>query len=67
MVGTAFAYAMSKGGIVNLTRAMAADLAPEGVRVNAVAPSHFRTDLAGGFLREDAPGGMEEIQKKIDI
>lgn len=66
LVGTSFAYATSKGGVVNLTRAMAADVAPEGVRVNAVAPSHFRTDLAGGFLCEDAPGGMEEIKERIE-
>lgn len=66
VVGTSFAYAASKGGIVNLTRAMAADLASDGVRVNAVAPSHIRTDLAGGFLREDAPGGMEAIHERIE-
>jgi NAD(P)-dependent dehydrogenase (short-subunit alcohol dehydrogenase family) len=31
-------YAASKGGIVSLTRAMALDLAPHGIRVNAIAP-----------------------------
>ncbi len=66
ILGTMFAYATSKGGVVNMTRAVAAEVAPEGVRVNAIAPSHVRTNLAGGFLREDAPGGMETLQEQIE-
>lgn len=38
------AYNASKGGLVNLTRAMALDLAPRGVRVNAVAPGAISTE-----------------------
>jgi NAD(P)-dependent dehydrogenase (short-subunit alcohol dehydrogenase family) len=39
------AYQASKGGVVNLTRAMALELAPCKIRVNAVAPTFVRTDL----------------------
>lgn len=39
------AYQASKGGVVNLTRAMALELAPHKIRVNAVAPTFVRTDL----------------------
>ncbi|WP_240741018.1 SDR family oxidoreductase [Deinococcus sp. Arct2-2] len=39
------AYTASKGGLVNLTRAMALDLAPRGVRVNAVAPGAISSEL----------------------
>ena len=66
ILGTMFAYATSKGGVVNMTRALGAELAPQGVRVNAIAPSHVRTSLAGGFLQEDAPAGMENIQEEIE-
>lgn len=38
------AYNSSKGGLVNLTRAMALDLAPYGIRVNAVAPGAISTE-----------------------
>ncbi|MGX6449947.1 SDR family NAD(P)-dependent oxidoreductase, partial [Patulibacter sp. S7RM1-6] len=39
------AYVTSKGAVGGLTRAMAVDLAPHGVRVNAVAPGVIDTDL----------------------
>ena len=38
------AYNSSKGGLVNLTRAMCLDLAPRGLRVNAVAPGAIATE-----------------------
>lgn len=38
------AYNASKGGLVNLTRAMSLDLAPRGLRVNAVAPGAIATE-----------------------
>jgi NAD(P)-dependent dehydrogenase (short-subunit alcohol dehydrogenase family) len=38
-------YQASKGGVVNLTRALALEWAPDNIRVNAVAPTYVRTDL----------------------
>lgn len=46
----AAAYCASKGGVVQLTKAMALDCAPLGIRVNAVCPGHTRTPMAETFV-----------------
>ena len=40
------AYAAAKGGIVSLTKALAVEYGPEGIRANAVMPAVVKTDLA---------------------
>jgi len=47
------AYTASKGGIAALTRSLAVAWAPDGIRVNAVAPGWITTELTSG-LRADA-------------
>ncbi|MFI1462269.1 SDR family NAD(P)-dependent oxidoreductase [Nocardia carnea] len=50
------AYVASKGAVLALTRAMALDGAPEGIRVNAVCPGFIRTpNLEGYFDAQDDP------------
>ncbi|MBZ9713659.1 SDR family NAD(P)-dependent oxidoreductase [Deinococcus multiflagellatus] len=46
------AYNASKGGLINLTRAMALDLAPHGLRVNAVAPGAISTEAVLQSIQE---------------
>jgi NAD(P)-dependent dehydrogenase (short-subunit alcohol dehydrogenase family) len=46
-------YAASKGGLVNLTRELAAQWARQGVRVNALAPGWFRTEMTEGRMFGD--------------
>ena len=43
--GGAGAYAVSKGGLKMLTKAMCADWAPLGLNVNGIGPGYFKTDL----------------------
>jgi NAD(P)-dependent dehydrogenase (short-subunit alcohol dehydrogenase family) len=43
-----YAYAVAKAGVVNLVRQAALDLARWQVRVNAIAPGPFRTNIGGG-------------------
>ena len=51
----AIAYAAAKGGVLNLTRAMAMQLAPHGIRVNSVTPTQTGIPVAGGKSREEGP------------
>lgn len=43
-------YAASKSGLIHLTKVMAAEWARYGIRVNAIAPGYFATDMADDFL-----------------
>lgn len=47
-------YNAAKGGVSNLTRALALDYGRDGVRINAVCPSLTRTDLTAGMFEDDA-------------
>lgn len=51
------AYASMKGGVEVLTRYLARELGPRGIRVNTVAPGAIATDFGGGRVRDDAQVG----------
>ena len=67
-------YAASKGAVVNLTRELAVRWAPHGVRVNALAPGWFPSEMTAETLSSEAgrqfvtertplgrPGGPDEL------
>lgn len=43
-------YAAAKGGVISLTKAIAREFGPEGIRANAVCPSLVETDIHGGAI-----------------
>lgn len=46
-------YAATKGGLMLLTRGMCADLGPQGIQVNAIAPGYFDTELTEALVNDD--------------
>lgn len=61
-----FAYNAAKGGVVNLVRAAALDLAHEGIRVNAVCPGPIRTGMTEPLL-EAAPEWAEQLRRHVPL
>jgi NAD(P)-dependent dehydrogenase (short-subunit alcohol dehydrogenase family) len=55
------AYAASKGGIVALTRALALELAEDGIRVNAICPGTVDTPMVKSILGKAANGGPDRV------
>ena len=57
------AYCASKGAVVQLSRALANELAPYGVTVNVICPGYFLTDLTRPLLTK--PGVTEKFTERV--
>lgn len=65
MAAPASAYHAAKGGVVNLTRALAAEWAPHGVTVNCICPGYFETELTRETL--ELPEFKEHMKRTIPL
>ncbi len=60
-------YNASKGWMITATKTMAVELAPEGIRVNAIAPVAGDTPLLKSFMGEDTPEIRQKFLSTIPI
>jgi len=58
-------YGTTKGGVVQLTKAMALELAPYGVCANAIGPGTFRTELTAPIYSD--PEKVADIRRRIPL
>ena len=63
------AYCATKGAVHALTRAMACDHGPEGIRVNAICPGYIDTPMLQSFFTGEGSGGaggdIKSLQKAV--
>lgn len=63
------AYCATKGAVHALTKAMACDHGPEGIRVNAICPGYIDTPMLQSFFEGEGSGGdggtIETLQKAV--
>ena len=63
------AYCATKGAVHALTRAMACDHGPQGIRVNAICPGYVDTPMLQSFFQGDGSGGdggtIESLQQAV--
>jgi NAD(P)-dependent dehydrogenase (short-subunit alcohol dehydrogenase family) len=64
-VPTAVPYGSSKSGLLGMTRALAVEWAPLGIRVNGLGPGYFRTALTEVFYQNDA--WQQSTMQKIPL
>ena len=57
------AYSVSKAGMDGLTKALAKELAPSGIRVNSIAPGAIMTDMNKNLTKEE----IEEVNTQIPL
>lgn len=60
-------YNASKGWLITATRSMAVELAPDGVRVNALNPVAGETPLLASFMGQDTPDMREKFLSTIPL
>ena len=60
-----FAYSMSKGAVLAMTRSIAVDYVKQNIRCNCVAPARVHTPFVDGYLKNTYPGREAEMFQQL--
>jgi 2-keto-3-deoxy-L-fuconate dehydrogenase len=60
-----FAYSMTKGAVLSMTRSIAVDYVTRGIRCNCICPARVHTPFVDGFVKKNYPGREEEMLSRL--
>ena len=60
-----FAYSMTKGAVLAMTRSIAVDYVKRGIRCNCICPARVHTPFVDGFLARNYPGREVEMMQEL--
>jgi len=60
-----FAYSMTKGAVLTMTRSIAVDYVKRGIRCNCICPARVHTPFVDGYLARNYPGRESEMMKVL--
>jgi NAD(P)-dependent dehydrogenase (short-subunit alcohol dehydrogenase family) len=64
-VADRFAYSMSKGAVLTMTKSVAIDYVKQNVRCNCICPARIRTPFVDGFVTKNYPGREAEVLQEL--
>jgi NAD(P)-dependent dehydrogenase (short-subunit alcohol dehydrogenase family) len=64
-VADRFAYSMSKGAVLTMTKSVAIDYVKEKVRCNCICPARIHTPFVDGFVKKNYPGRESEVLREL--
>ncbi len=60
-----FAYSMTKGAVLTMTKSVAIDYVKQGVRCNCICPARIHTPFVDGFVKKNYPGREDEVLREL--
>jgi 2-keto-3-deoxy-L-fuconate dehydrogenase len=60
-----FAYSMTKGAVLTMTKSVAVDYVKQNVRCNCICPARIRTPFVDGFVKRNYPGREEAVLREL--
>jgi NAD(P)-dependent dehydrogenase (short-subunit alcohol dehydrogenase family) len=64
-VADRFAYSMTKGAVLTMTKSVAIDYVKQGIRCNCICPARIRTPFVDGFVKKNYPGREEAVLQEL--
>ena len=64
-VADRFAYSMTKGAVLTMTKSVAVDYVASKIRCNCICPARIHTPFVDGFVKKNYPGREQEVLQEL--